>query len=144
MSDSRQEILQAIRQKAPPAIELPGADVPAVTYPDPQQQFIERLKGVGGHAVVVAERLRVAVADLSLRRLAPAAPDHVTISIGVATALPRRDLDLAATVPLGESATLAFVIWARAGRCGIGAGTPPRATRRAALLAPAKCPYAIW
>jgi diguanylate cyclase (GGDEF)-like protein len=38
-----------------------------------------------GGAVVVAERLRVAVADLSLRRLAPAAPDHVTISIGVAT-----------------------------------------------------------
>jgi diguanylate cyclase (GGDEF)-like protein len=36
-------------------------------------------------AVVVAERLRVAVADLSLRRLAPAAPDHVTISVGVAT-----------------------------------------------------------
>ncbi|HEV8539890.1 MAG TPA: diguanylate cyclase [Nitrospiraceae bacterium] len=38
-----------------------------------------------GGAVVVAERLRVAVAEVSLRRLAPAAPDHVTISIGVAT-----------------------------------------------------------
>jgi diguanylate cyclase (GGDEF)-like protein len=38
-----------------------------------------------GGAVVVGERLRVAVADLSLRRLAPAAPDHVTISIGVST-----------------------------------------------------------
>lgn len=35
-------------------------------------------------AMVVAERLRTAVADLSLRRLAPAAPEHITISIGVA------------------------------------------------------------
>jgi diguanylate cyclase (GGDEF)-like protein len=36
-------------------------------------------------AVVVAERLRTAVAEASLSRLAPAAPSHVTISIGVAT-----------------------------------------------------------
>ncbi|MFQ5992733.1 MAG: diguanylate cyclase [Nitrospiraceae bacterium] len=36
-------------------------------------------------AIAVAERLRVAVAGLSLRTLAPAAPDHVTISVGVAT-----------------------------------------------------------
>jgi diguanylate cyclase (GGDEF)-like protein len=36
-------------------------------------------------ATVVAERLRAAVADFSLRRLAPAAPDHITISIGVAS-----------------------------------------------------------
>ncbi|MBI4401018.1 MAG: diguanylate cyclase [Nitrospirae bacterium] len=38
-----------------------------------------------GAAVVVAERLRVAIADLSFGKLAPAAPDHVTISVGVAT-----------------------------------------------------------
>ena len=37
------------------------------------------------HAVVVAERLRVAIAGLTLRTLAPAAPAHMTISVGVAT-----------------------------------------------------------
>ncbi len=36
-------------------------------------------------AAAVAERLRIAVAGLSLRQLAPAAPDHITVSIGVAT-----------------------------------------------------------
>lgn len=36
-------------------------------------------------ATVVAERLRSAVAAFSLRRLAPAAPEHITISIGVAS-----------------------------------------------------------
>ncbi len=36
-------------------------------------------------AAIVAERLRAAVADMSFRRLAPAAPDRLTISIGVAT-----------------------------------------------------------
>jgi len=36
-------------------------------------------------ALAVAERLRVAVEGLSLRKLAPATPDHVTISVGVAT-----------------------------------------------------------
>ncbi len=36
-------------------------------------------------AVAVAERLRIAVAGLSLRKLAPAAPERVTISIGVAS-----------------------------------------------------------
>ena len=36
-------------------------------------------------AVAVAERLRVAVAGLSLRRLAPVAPERVTISVGVAS-----------------------------------------------------------
>ncbi len=35
-------------------------------------------------AVAVAERLRVAVTGLTLRKLAPAAPDRVTISVGVA------------------------------------------------------------
>jgi diguanylate cyclase (GGDEF)-like protein len=35
-------------------------------------------------AVAVAERLRVNVAGLSLRKLAPAAPERVTISVGVA------------------------------------------------------------
>lgn len=38
-----------------------------------------------GAALAVAERLRVAVEGLSLRKLAPATPDHVTISVGVAT-----------------------------------------------------------
>lgn len=36
-------------------------------------------------AVAVAERLRTAVAGLSLRKLAPVAPERVTISVGVAT-----------------------------------------------------------
>ena len=36
-------------------------------------------------AVAVGERLRVAVAGLSLRKLAPAAPERVTISVGVAS-----------------------------------------------------------
>lgn len=36
-------------------------------------------------ALLVAERLRAATAGLSLRALAASAPDHVTISIGVAT-----------------------------------------------------------
>jgi diguanylate cyclase (GGDEF)-like protein len=36
-------------------------------------------------AVAVAERLRIAVAGLSLRKLAPVAPERVTISVGVAT-----------------------------------------------------------
>ena len=36
-------------------------------------------------AVAVGERLRVAVAGLSLRKLAPVAPERVTISIGVAS-----------------------------------------------------------
>ncbi|MEW6247398.1 MAG: diguanylate cyclase [Nitrospirota bacterium] len=36
-------------------------------------------------AAAVAERLRIAVAGLSLRQLAPAAPDHITVSVGVAT-----------------------------------------------------------
>ena len=36
-------------------------------------------------AVVVAERLRIAVAGLSLRKLAPAAPERVTISVGVSS-----------------------------------------------------------
>jgi diguanylate cyclase (GGDEF)-like protein len=36
-------------------------------------------------AIVVAERLRIAVAGLSLRKLAPVAPERVTISIGVAS-----------------------------------------------------------
>ena len=36
-------------------------------------------------AAIVAERLRAAVAEMSFRRLAPAAPDRLTISIGVAT-----------------------------------------------------------
>lgn len=36
-------------------------------------------------AYAVAERLRVAVAGLSLRKLAPAAPERVTISVGVAS-----------------------------------------------------------
>jgi two-component system, cell cycle response regulator len=36
-------------------------------------------------AVAVAERLRIAVAGLSLRKLAPVAPERVTISIGVAS-----------------------------------------------------------
>lgn len=36
-------------------------------------------------AYAVAERLRIAVAGLSLRKLAPAAPERVTISVGVAS-----------------------------------------------------------
>lgn len=36
-------------------------------------------------AVAVAERLRIAVAGLTLRKLAPVAPERVTISIGVAS-----------------------------------------------------------
>ncbi len=36
-------------------------------------------------AAAVAERLRIAVAGLSLRKLAPAAPERVTISVGVAS-----------------------------------------------------------
>jgi diguanylate cyclase (GGDEF)-like protein len=36
-------------------------------------------------AVAVGERLRIAVAGLSLRKLAPVAPERVTISIGVAS-----------------------------------------------------------
>ncbi|HXF93769.1 MAG TPA: diguanylate cyclase [Nitrospiraceae bacterium] len=36
-------------------------------------------------AAAVAERLRIAVAGLSLRQVAPAAPDHITVSVGVAT-----------------------------------------------------------
>ncbi len=43
---------------------------------------LPRTDAVG--AVAVGERLRVAVAGLSLRKLAPAAPDRVTISAGVA------------------------------------------------------------
>jgi diguanylate cyclase (GGDEF)-like protein len=36
-------------------------------------------------AVAVAERLRIAVAGLALRKLAPVAPERVTISVGVAS-----------------------------------------------------------
>ena len=50
------------------------------------EEFVVVLPRTGTvEAAGVAERLRLAVADLSLRKLAPLAPDHITISLGVAT-----------------------------------------------------------
>lgn len=50
------------------------------------EEFVAVLPRTGAvEAAGVAERLRVEIADLSLRYLAPSAPDHITISLGVAT-----------------------------------------------------------
>jgi L-lactate dehydrogenase complex protein LldG len=49
---SRDSILAALRRSAPPPSPIP--DVPAaITYPDPQEQFIETLNAVGGKSVRV-------------------------------------------------------------------------------------------
>lgn len=50
------------------------------------EEFVVVLPRTGTvEAAGVAERLRLAVEDLSLRKLATVAPDHITISLGVAT-----------------------------------------------------------
>jgi len=83
-------------------------------------------------ATVVAERLRIAVADFSLQRLAPAAPDHITISIGVASypthANSVSDLLRIADEALYQAKTLGRnrVVCAQSGSKAAPAGSPKK------------------
>ena len=67
MSDSRQQILAALRKNLPQASDLPVLDAEWQTFPDPQARFAEVLLSVGGNFVAVdsLEQGRAEIARLS-------------------------------------------------------------------------------
>ena len=52
---SREKILQSVRQHQPPATELPDLSQRWIRYEDPLAQFAEALKAVGGSAIEVED-----------------------------------------------------------------------------------------
>lgn len=52
---SREKILQSVRQYQPPATELPDLSHPWIRYEDPQAKFGEMLAAVGGNGIEVAD-----------------------------------------------------------------------------------------
>ncbi len=53
--NSRQEILDALRETQVPATDLPDLDRDWTAYPDPKAQFVRVLEAVGGQALEVAD-----------------------------------------------------------------------------------------
>jgi len=81
MSDSRQQILAALRKNLPQASDLPGLEENWQTFPDPVARFAEVLHSVGGSFVSAASveqgqaEISRLIEELQARKIASLVPE---------------------------------------------------------------------